>query len=330
MIDNIRLTFAALREAPAPAVGDLSVLGLDGVESVFLGVDSSGHPHLLLAHAGSTPAVGVATLDIGMRTLLIAGEEVRLLDVGCLLESLEEVFDHFLVAVLERLIDDGGIPAKAVSDVLSKWQLFLTAEGAPPSRDKLAAVFGELLVLLDVVRADARRRVDAWVGPFGARHDLRRGSVAVEVKTTRAHTSRLVTIHGEDQLEPPEGGDLYLHLVRLEDTAQYGRSVPSLVDELLSLGVAAENLFDALNRANVPVAHLARMSDITFDVRERLTLPVDDAMPRIIPSSFTQGARPVGVVDMNYRVDLDHCLDRAIETVQYAELVNSLAVGRPE
>jgi hypothetical protein len=328
MIDDIRLTFTALREASAPVAGDLAVLRLESVDDVFLGIDADGHPHLLLPHGdGSAPTVGVATLQVGVRTLLIGGQAVRLLDVGCLLESLVEVFDHFLVAVLERLAEGGRAPAKVVSDVLSRWQLFLM-EGASPSRDSAAAVFGELLVLLDVVRADPQRRIDAWVGPFGARHDLRRGSVAVEVKTTRAHTSRLVTIHGEDQLEEPEDGTLYLHLVRLEEVAQHGRSVPSLVDELLSLGVLAENLFEALSRANVPVAQLANMLDVTFDVRERLTLPVDNAMPRIISSSFTEGARPVGIVDITYRVDLDHCLDRAIETTQYIEIINFLATGR--
>jgi hypothetical protein len=329
MINDVRLTFTALREAAAPRTGDLAVLRLESFDDVFLGIDADGHPHLLLAHAeGSTPSVEVATLQVGVRTLLIGGQTVRLLDVGCLLESLEEVFDHFLVAVLEHLDEGSRTPAKVVSDVLSRWQLFLT-EGTSPSRDAAAAVFGELLVLLDVVRADPQRRIGAWVGPFGARHDFRRGSIAVEVKTTRAHTSRLVTIHGEDQLEEPENGTLYLHLVRLEEVAQHGLSVPSLVDELLSLGAVAEELFEALSRANVPIAQLAKISDVTFDVRERLTLPVDDAMPRIISSSFRDGARPVGVADVTYRIDLDHCLDRAIETPQYEEIMSSLATGSP-
>jgi hypothetical protein len=329
VIDDIRLTFTALREAAAPRAGELSVLRFESIDDVLLGIDANGHPHLLLAQGdGSIPEVGVATLEVALRNLVIRGQASQFLDVGCLFEPLEEVFDHFLVAVLEHLAEGVRTPAEVVSDVLGRWQLFLSAEGTSLTRDKLAAVFGELLVLLDVVRSDPQRRIDAWVGPFGARHDLRRGSVALEIKTTRAHTSRLVTIHGEDQLEEPEDGTLHLHLVRLEEAAQHGRSVPSLVDELLSLGVAAENLFEALSRANVPVGQLSQTSGVMFDVRERLTVPVDDAMPRIVSNSFKDGTRPVGVVDISYRVDLDHCLDRAIEITQYMEIVNVLATGR--
>ena len=34
---------------------------------------------------------------------------------------------------------------------------------------KLAEVFGEILVLRDVLAADPRRRIDCWLAPFGGR-----------------------------------------------------------------------------------------------------------------------------------------------------------------
>ena len=91
-------------------------------------------------------------------------------------------------------------------------------------------------MLLDVVRTRPPHRVECWVGPTGGRHDFRRGAIAVEVKTTRAHTSRQVTIHGEDQLDAPDGGALHLHFVRLEEVPSGGASVTSLVDDLLTVG----------------------------------------------------------------------------------------------
>jgi hypothetical protein len=148
----------------------------------------------------------------------------------------------------------------------------------------------------------------------------------LEVKTTRSHTSRQVTIHGEDQLVPPDGGQLYLHLVRLEQVPGGGRSVSSLVDDLLAAGVPTESLFEALAATGVPVAQLAATTDVTFDVRERLTLPVDDQVPRITPSSFAGGRRPNGVIDLSYVIDLDQCLDSALSGSAYAELVQAIAV----
>ncbi|MDQ3768027.1 MAG: PD-(D/E)XK motif protein, partial [Actinomycetota bacterium] len=88
-------------------------------------------------------------------------------------------------AVGERLPAPKGEETSAILDVLERWRRFLVSAAGPPGRDRLAGVFGELLVLLDLVTSDPRRRVDAWVGPFGSRHDLRRGDLAIEVKTTR-------------------------------------------------------------------------------------------------------------------------------------------------
>lgn len=211
--------------------------------------------------------------------------------------------------------------------MLERWQLFLSAGGPPPSADKLASLLGELLVLLDLVRADDQRRVDAWRGPYGSRHDFRRGGCAVEVKVTLAHTSRVVTIHGEDQLEAPGDGTLLLHFIRLERSDRSGRSVSDVIDELLALGAPAEQLFGALSNAGLTVAQLAHASGIGFDIRERLTFPVTDAVPRIVPASFTDGARPLGVVDLQYKVDLDHALRKALDATQYKEIVDRMCAG---
>jgi hypothetical protein len=191
-------------------------------------------------------------------------------------------------------------------------------------REKLAATIGELLVLLDIVRTDPGRRVDCWLGPLGGRHDFRRGSIAIEVKTTRAHTSREVTIHGEDQLDEPENGSLHLHFVRLEHVPSGGASLVSIVDDLLCTGVAADSLFEALAASGVPVSELAATADIPFEVRERLTIPVDQTTPRIVPASFLGGSSPLGITDLSYTINLDSSLDRALGPGAYLELVTSI------
>ncbi len=327
MIDAVRVAYTALRSQPPPLKGDLAVLPLESVGGVFVGIDEHSRQHLLLEAGSETPpASDVATLAIGTRALVIAGRETTFLDITCLFDALGEVFDHFVVAVLERVATTDESAAGAVRAVLEKWREFLIAAAEPPGRDKLAAVFGELLVVLDVVLTSGKPGVGFWVGPFGGRHDVRSGTTALEVKTTRSHTSRQVTIHGEDQLVAPDAGQLFLHLVRIEQVPGGGRSVSSVVDELLAAGVPAETLFEAIAAAGVPLAELAATADVTFDVRERLTVPVDDRTPRIVPSSFVDGQRPAGVIDLSYTIDLDHCLDFALTEAAYTELLRSLAV----
>jgi len=332
VIDSIRLTFAALREAGSPPAGDLSVRRLpQGAEGVYLALDADGRSHLLVETedelAGST---GLTTVTIGHKDLVVEGRKRGFVDVICEAAGLAEVFDHFVGAVTQKLPLSEQPPAAVVLEVIEHWRQFLISESAPVGRDRLAAVFGELLVVLDVVQADPRGRVDVWVGPFGGRHDLRRGTQAIEVKTTRAHTARVVTVHGEDQLLAPESGTLHLHLVRLEEAPEGGASVASLVDDLLAAGIPARELFDALSAAGVAPAELPAVSAVRFDIRERMTVRVDERTPRLVPSTFVSGARPVGIVDIVYRVDLDHVLEDALKEDSYAGLIRELATAGDE
>jgi hypothetical protein len=328
LIDDVRVALTALRSRGAPAAGDLSVVAVAARQDALVGYDEFRRSHLLLrldgAPEGSLTS-DVAALQIAVRPLAVDGASAPYLDVTCLFDSVTEVFEHFIAAVLDRMTAAGDDAVTALKGVLEKWRQFLVPSGGPPGRDKLAAVLGELLVVRDLAHIDPSRAVEAWVGPFGARHDFRRANTALETKTTQSHTSRRVTIHGEDQLEEPEAGTLYLHLVRLEHVASSGDSVASIADELLACGVAVDAIFDALAAAGVPPAELAATAEIRFDVRERLTVPVDDATPRIVARSFAGGARPVGIVDLNYVIDLDHVLGRALTEDDYQSLLGELS-----
>jgi hypothetical protein len=331
LIDDVRVALTALRSRSVPAAGDLSVVAVAAREDAFVGLDDARRSHLLLRLAGASeapPTTDVAALQITVRPLFVDGTSSPYLDVTCLFDSVTEVFEHFIAAVLDRMSVAGDEPGGALRGVLEKWRQFLVPAGGPPGRDKLAAALGELLVVRDLASIDASRAIQAWVGPFGSRHDFRRANTALEIKTTQAHTSRRVTIHGEDQLEQPEEGTLYLHLVRLEQVASSGESVASVADELFARGVAVDAVFDALAGVGVPPAELAATAEIRFDVRERLTVPVDDATPRIIPASFAGGSRPVGIVDLSYVIDLDHVLGRALADDAYQSLLHELVVDR--
>jgi len=329
MINDVRLAFSALQNQKPPDGDNLAVLPIGPTSGVFVGIDDQSHQHLLLKSDASTPpaATDVAALTVTTRNLVIAGAKVQVLDVACLLAAVAEVFDHFVVAIVERVAVADETANDAVESVLQRWRQFLVAPSGPPSREKLAAVLGELLVVADVVHASAAKGIEFWVGPFGSRHDVRRGGTAIEVKTTRSHSTHRVTIHGEDQLLPPEGGVLYLHLVRLEEAHGSGRSVNSLVDELLGAGVSADKLFEALTAAGLKVADLTMTAQTTFDVRERLTLPIDEQTPRIVPASFQGEKRPAGVIDLSYVIDLGGQLHRALPTTAYENLVRSIGSG---
>jgi hypothetical protein len=328
VIDAVRVALTAIRARGNPAPGDLSVLALPEVRGVFLGVDDLRRPHLLLVMSdvnSPLPEPDVAALEIAIRPLELSGSIERFIDITCMVEAVADVFEHFAAAVADRVQTNPLEPVQDLLVVLEKWRQFLVPAKGPLGRAKLAEVFGEILVLRDVVAADPRHRVGCWVAPYGGRHDFRRGRTALEVKTTRAHSSREVVIHGEDQLEIPSGGSLHLHFVRIEEVPGDGETVNSIVDELLSLGTGTERLFESLDAAGVPLSELAATTDVSFQVRERLTVAIDDVTPRIIPASFVGGQKPVGVGDLSYVINLDHVLDRALDQAAYRKLVSELA-----
>jgi len=329
VIDEIRLTYAALAQAQAPRRGDLRVHQLDRVGNrIQLGLDDEGREHLLVESPQAPEREsGIAAITTAHRDLLISDALARYLDVTCQHRELVEVFDHFVAAVAERADPDDPDLGLVVAMVLDRWRSFFTTTGAPPGRETVTGVFGELLLLRDIAARNVEDVLATWVGPRGGRHDFRRGSAAVEVKTSRAHTSRVVSIHGEDQLLEPQDATLHLQFVRLEEVAGLGLSINDLIDELTTGGVPRVELLEVITDAGIPPASLATVGTIRFQVRERLTLPVNDDTPRIIPASFAAGARPVGVVDLTYRIDLDHVATSALADRAYDELLGRLVPG---
>lgn len=325
MIDDVRIAFTALRSQKLPSGTDLTILQIPAIAGVYVGLDEQSRQHLLLADEDDrTPTTEIAALAVSTRNLIINGVNNDLVDVVCLFPSLAEVFDYFIVAVVERLQLADEKPTEAVEAVLREWRQFLTPSPGPPGHDKIASLIGELLVAVDAVDVGGATAFSSWIGPSGARHDFRRGSCAIEVKTTRSHTGYRITVHGEDQLMPPDDAQLFVHLVRLELVPGSGHSVASLVNQLLSRGVSAEKLFSALASSGMLATDLPTTADLTFEVRERLTSPVDDQMPRIVPSSFVSGRRPLGVLDLSYVVDLESQIDRALTAAAYSGLLESM------
>lgn len=309
MIDELRIGWAALRESPSPVGADLLVQPLPGIEtplgSVLIGMDGHRRSHLLVPAEGVGPEdSGVRAVRVGSRPLVVASKPREFVDIVLEASGLAEVFDHFAIAVLDQVARTPGVhPGGVAIEVLDSWRRFLVQDGRSVSPERLAPLFAEMLVLADVA-SHGHDAVEAWRGP-GARHDFARGRCGLEVKATRAHTAREVTIHGIDQLEPLEGGELFLEFVRLEEAVDDGRSVPDLVDQVLAAGVPASSLYAAVERAGLAPAQYGEARDIRFRVRERSVLPVTEGFPRIVSASFADGSAPAGIRDVVYRADLE-------------------------
>lgn len=214
----------------------------------------------------------------------------------------EDLFTALCVEVLEQI---GAYPDKAVSamkKVLSDWRALLAGTREALSPAALAGLYGELHVLREMLRHDPGA-VACWTGPERASQDFHRGVDAIEVKTTVASEGRKVRINGSGQLELAAPGRLVLRWFRLATGT--GISVPALVDEILELADDPP----AFRKLLLDVGYQEREREIytrrLFEVVEERAYEVTAGFPRIVGASFTGGAVPAGVEDVDYVIDLD-------------------------
>lgn len=329
MIEELRLAYTAIQTRPAPPAGDVSVVPV-GAGGHWAGIDDQRRLHLLVRRPDGDTEIpeSLDVVNIAARQLVVAGLRHNTIDVTSLSPALGEVFEQFAAAVLEQMDrNKSGSPSAVLGSVLAAWRRFLQhTPGGAPGRSRLAGLFGELLVLLDLTRISPAAGVSVWAGADQARHDFRAAGHAVEVKTTLG-SGNTVTVHGLGQLDPPESGTLHVHLVQLEAVAGAGRSVADLVDALLAAGAPPNDLYLALADAGLPADQVAATRPTTFEVIRRSTLPVGDGFPRLTAASFVQGQPPPGVTGVTYQADLSHQLAHAVSDTAWARLTAALAAG---
>jgi hypothetical protein len=146
--------------------------------------------------------------------------------------------------------------------------------------------------------------VDAWVGPFGGRYDFLARSLAVEVKSTTQRKGRVVTVHGHDQLEIPNEGELYLIFLRIEESDLAGEPISRLVKDLTELGCDRIKVLSKLANLGVTVDVIAKCEDFRFALQENRVYQVHQDFPRITTSSFLGERLPNGVISLSYQIDL--------------------------
>jgi hypothetical protein len=326
LVDRIRLGWVVLAEAEPPAADGFRtqpVVEADG-DSLLLGLDGAGVPCLLIPADGTGPEETVGVVRIRNRELAAAKGVRDFVVVSCSEPSLRDVFDHFLVGVVTAVqAAEEKAPGATAVEVLARWKsLFQTGPRLFGPSD-LAALLAELLVLEAIVERDPTRSLAVWTGPSESRHDLRRKLAAIEVKATLSHTARQVTIHGVDQLDPPEGGRLTLAWHRFDVVPDGQLSVFAVADRLIAAGASAVELYGCLEQAGCPASLREEYDPVRFELREQRFFAVGDDFPRLVAASFPAGV-PQGVDDITYKVTLP-ADDAALGQVAIGRVLDEMA-----
>lgn len=315
------------REPPSHGPGALLTAQLEilvGNAPIRVGIDGDGKRHLLVPlDADDDLQDDRRSAGVHLVSRRLDGDDGlrRYADLVCQRKDLSEVFTALVSTVCAKAAIATGAGLH-IADLLRSWRLLIGGSPHHWTKQRLAGLFAELLVL-EQLSAVASNAVESWEGPLGGPQDFRRAKRAIEVKATTAPATRRVRIHGVDQLDAPAEGRLDLVWFGLDSSPDLGRTVldvlaacrercdPEELDvRMLALGLSDE--------PDAPAA------TTRFTVIEERWYRVDKTFPRVVPASFVSSAVPVGVSGMEYVIDLDHAVSR----VERADVLGYWAEGQ--
>lgn len=244
-------------------------------------------------------------LEIRDHVLSISGQN----QTGLLLQpSDSEDFDPYFSLVdflFEKLSFERNLTPswRIILDIIQDWMEFWKAKGKQPIRESILGLIGELVTITDLLRDDENLSFENWQGPLGGNHDFQFKNRALEVKVCGNRAGGLIhKISSQRQLEEPEGGELFIHSLRI----QLGPNFTSSINDLIGRAESSRPFSspegttffrDCLSMILKPSEIPKELS--TYLILESHLLKVDQDFPRLLNSELRRG-----VIDVKYSIDL--------------------------
>lgn len=240
-------------------------------------------------------------------------------------ESLSDIFAVMSADLVTATAAQNSTPRalRRCIDRLCMWQgLFerIPVEGL--SVEKQRGMLGEILVLESLLlpRLNRLLAIEAWKGPDPGHQDFIREGLAIEVKTSLAKRHARIQIANEKQLDERPHEVLLVALLRLDESATRGDSLPMAVERLRGLvrddPVAAQALENRLADGGYLDVHAPLYVRNRWQCSGRRYFRVEGDFPRL-----TEANLPAGVGDIRYSIIADDLGDYEIAEEDVAALV---------
>lgn len=296
--------------------------------TVLLALDGENRRHLLIPVSVNERSVEDRKsrgIHISFTELIDNGTARTFVDVTCQISELRELFSYVVIDMLAAIQTPHVSTSRICSRVLERWrELLNSSRGTVISTEKLIGLYGELIYLRELI---SRKPIslDFWKGPESGKQDFSNGRLAIEIKTTQVRHGRIVSVHGHQQLETPTNGELYLAVMKIEEGSEADLSIPDLVSSILSYGVSASELMDKLSKVGYFFIDTGHYRTRRFRIVENSFYFVDSNFPKIVSDSFLVGRLPVGILRLDYQIDLTGEPPHPLTESEYVDVLNHIA-----
>lgn len=242
-------------------------------------------------------------LNIDVVVYSVGGQSSRFIELTCLDPRLEPIFAE-IIDEIRRRISQGQTSSQACESTIEDYRSLLAAPRSDITQEVVAGLIAELL-LLEQLLDIAPHAWRAWRGPLKDRHDFRASNSAIEVKAGLRRNSGTVQISSLEQLVPPEGGDLHLRQVQLENTSAGEIRLSDLVRRCCAKASSRLEVRKLLAEMGCTDPDDPNWNGSTFNLEATRTYRVVTGFPRIVPDCFIGQSVPLGVLAIKYSIDLN-------------------------
>ena len=202
-------------------------------------------------------------------------------------------------------------------------RLLARSRGDLPAEEVIIGLIGELHLLLQLVEIDPNHW-RSWIGVRGTNVDFSFAGVDIECKTGRSSDAPRITVHGLDQLEPMNGHRLFLRHLAVEPNPSGPLHVPGLIDMVLRYVVDQEGFMDLIAQTPYDLAQRDLWEEQAYAPVSSIIYSVNDAFPRIRPSTFEAGQLPAAISSLRYDISLQHAVSCRLAEAESRALLSGL------
>jgi hypothetical protein len=248
----------------------------------------------------------------------------QFIDIECNLRAYIDEFTEIVREISEDILIRKESPIKAVNEIISSWKSFWTAQIRETiSEEEQIGLICELIVLDNLCSINPFNALESWKGPLKEKYDFVFSKWAFEVKGTRRE-KHIHTIHGLDQLRPPDHKSLALISFLVSRTSNESkRSLQEYIEDivfkyLLKKPELVTRFYELLVSCGYSKIHEHEYRKTRYDILEGRFYVVDENFPKLTTDSL---AVPLNsrISEIKYNINLEGLHNKTYDSIALGE-----------